>query len=460
MQTILRCLSLLALGPLAVSQAQPVTDETATDETRIAVYREFRQRFDAGDYQAALPIAENLVSLTQKQFGDADRALVNPLANVGTTQLKLANHAAAEASYLRAVELLERSASNTDRLFIAPLHGLGATYLAAKRPGNAVTPLKRAVDLSRNLDGLYNDRQLPIVRQLIDAYVATGNLADAEKEHNYAYAVAETSFGNNDPRMLDAHERLAGWYDFVGRYSSARSLYERSLALIDRLGKRTDLRKVAPLRGIARTYQLEFLYGAEKTEEALDAFGRPVTPFANLQAGRMQDRGERALEFALQIITTNEPVDHRLHGETLADLGDWRLVSGATDAAKLQYGKAWEALTLAGDTTLLQAPRQLAYRPSPLTVGRSRLDPAEATEQPLELRFSVTSEGRVRGVTATPTELSDSIVRSVSTALGRARYAPRIENGVAVDTDNVALIERVLVRNPPPQADQSASQQD
>ena len=81
MQTILRCLSLLALGPLAVSQAQPVTDETATDETRIAVYREFRQRFDAGDYQAALPIAENLVSLTQKQFGDADRALVNPLAN-------------------------------------------------------------------------------------------------------------------------------------------------------------------------------------------------------------------------------------------------------------------------------------------------------------------------------------------------------------------------------------------
>ncbi|HPF26715.1 MAG TPA: tetratricopeptide repeat protein [Steroidobacteraceae bacterium] len=452
MQLIVRSLILLSLGLLVAP-----TTSAVTDDDRVAAYRAFRTLFDAGNYQAALPVAENVVKLTEIQHGAEDRSLVNPLTNVGTTQLKLGNHAAAEASYLRAVQILERSATTTDRQFIAPLHGLGSTYLAVKRPDSAVAPLKRALDLTRNLDGLYNLEQLPILRQLIDAYVATGDFADAEKEHNYAYRVVTTAYGNDDPRLLEPLDQLAGWYEFVGRYATARSYHERALGIIDRDGKRNDPRKVQALRGIARSYRLEYLYGPEKAEEpATDAFGRPLLNFENVQAGQQQRRLEQALLLARQIVATNEPVDQRLLGETLVDLGDWYLISGSVAAAKEQYRKAWDALREAGDTALLNTPRQLAYRPSPFAVGRSRLDPTEATAQPVELRFTVTSEGRVRGVTAAPTDISDGIVRSVSTALGRSRYAPRIENGEAVDTDGVIFVEQVLVRNPSDSASETS----
>ena len=167
-------------------------------------------------------------------------------------------------------------------------------------------------------------------------------------------------------------------------------------------------------------------------------------------------RAEQALQFALEIITANSPVDQRLRGETLVDLADWNLVSGETAAARQRYAQAWDALALAGDTTLLQHPRQLAYRASPFSAGRSRLDPAEATSYPLELRFTVTSGGRVRDVVAQPNNLSEGVVRSVATALTRARYAPRIENGSTVDTENVSFTEQVLVRNPPPDAPANA----
>ena len=450
MRVIAHSILLLALGLLTNPVAHAVTDDD-----RVAAYRAFRTLFDAGNFAAALPIAENLVKITEEQLGETDRALANPLANVGTTQLKLGDHAAAEASYLRAVQILERTVSAADRQLITPLYGLGANYLAVKRPDAAVAPLKRALDLVRNLDGLYHADQLPILRQLIDAYVGAGSFADAEKEHNYAYRVAESAYGRTDPRLLDPLERLAGWYEFVGRYGTARALHEQALGLVERDGKRTDIRKVGPLRGIARSYRLEYLYGPEKTEEpATDAFGNPLGGFSDRQTGQLQLRGERSLAFAAQIVAANEPIDQRLLGETLTDLGDWYLTGGATDAGKEQYVKAWEALTTAGDTSLLNAPRLLAYRPSAFAIGRSRLDPAEATVQPIELRFTVTEDGRVRGVTTAPADVSDGIVRSVSTALGRARYAPRIENGVAVATDRVTFVERVLVRNVPPEADQ------
>ncbi len=60
----------------------------------------------------------------------------------------------------------------------------------------------------------------------------------------------------------------------------------------------------------------------------------------------------------------------------------------------------------------------------------------------VEMHFQVDREGRVDNVTSPTTDVPDAVVRSSISSMKRARYAPRIENGAAVATNDVVLVER------------------
>lgn len=438
----MRKYSLFLAAMLVAAQAAPAI----TDDERLQVYREFRALFDSKRYQEALPIAEKLVSLSIEQYGEKSREIVNPLANLGTTYHRLGNHTAAEQSYLRSVEILESTAGGaTDRQLLRPLHGLGATYVALGRYEEASLVLKRAVDLSRNLNGLFNPNQLELLDPLIKCYVELGMLQEAEKEHQYAFRVAETAYGKTDVRLLEPLDRYARWYEFVGRYSTARALHARALSIAEMNGRGSPL-TADPLRGIARTYRLEFVNGPEEQSDDTFNSNTGLTPsdFANAQ--RLNADGERALRMALQALESQQPVDHKRKGETLVELGDWYLSAGDADKALNTYRDAWKELELAGSTELLSQPRLLVYRPPSSSIKRSRLDPEDAEERYVEVRFKVTRLGKTENVVTSDSDAPESVQRSVVTAVKKARYFPRIENGEAVETNDVTLRERVLVR--------------
>ncbi|HEV7716303.1 MAG TPA: tetratricopeptide repeat protein, partial [Steroidobacteraceae bacterium] len=160
-----------------------------TDADRQQSYKQFRTLFDAKRYTEALPVAEKIVSMTEEQYGAADRALVNPLTNLGTVHYRLKDYPAAEKDYQRSVEILEATAGSTERQLLRPLHGLGASHFAEGEFVDASVALKRAIDLSRNLDGLFNVEQLQILEPLISSYIELDLKADAEKEQQYALRV-------------------------------------------------------------------------------------------------------------------------------------------------------------------------------------------------------------------------------------------------------------------------------
>ena len=55
------------------------------------------------------------------------------------------------------------------------------------------------------------------------------------------------------------------------------------------------------------------------------------------------------------------------------------------------------------------------------------------------------------------TDVPDAIVKNSVASMKRSRYAPRIENGAAVPTDEVIFVERVLVKVTPPPAEGAPS---
>src|SRR6186713_3559433 len=292
------------LGATAVALALSLTATTAlavTDADRLAVYKEFRMQYDARQYAAARPLAEKLVKLTEEQYGPDELVLAKPLTNLATVDYKLGNYSVAIENYQRTLRILQAKSTLADKQQIAPLHGLGVSFMGANDPESAVVALKRAADLSRNTDGLFNINQIEFIDALIDAYEASGRYPEAEKESLYAMRVEEAAYGRSSIKLLNRLDRLARWYESARRYTSERNIYERALGILARSAPETDLRRVPPLRGIARAFRLEAFYGVEgaDTGTTFNAGNAGAPVFSD---GTQQRRGETSLNTALSII--------------------------------------------------------------------------------------------------------------------------------------------------------------
>jgi hypothetical protein len=257
--------------------------------------------------------------------------------------------------------------------------------------------------------------------------------------------VEEAAYGRSSIKLLNRLDRLARWYESARRYTSERNVYERALGILAKSTPENDLRRVPPLRGIARSFRLESFYGVEgaDTGTTFNAGNAGAPVFSD---GTQQRRGESSLNAALSIIDANKPANEQLRGEVLVDLGDWFLISNSMRRAFDSYADAWKALASVSNTRMLESPRILAYRPSISSVDRSQLDPAEAVIKTVKLQFKVDRDGRIDEVTSPTTDVPENIVRNSAASMKRSRYAPRIENGLAVPTDNVVFIERVLIK--------------
>jgi tetratricopeptide (TPR) repeat protein len=432
---------------LTAALIAPFPALAVTDADRVAVYQDFRTAFDARHYADALPFAQKLVALTQEQYGEKDRALVNPLVNLGTTHYRMGDYKEAEDEYLRSVKIAADTGGNGDRLLLGPLHGLGRTYYATGQYEDASTTLQRALDLSRNLDGLLNAAQMPILEPLIESLVSLEHHAEADREFQYAVRVGESAWGANDPRMVRPLEHYARWLERMARFPAARAEYARELTVAENSGARAAHLVISPLLGIARTYRLEALIG---NDEEGNTYADPFAPsgaFGERNPRGLNPDGEKALLLALQTAGKTQPVDHKVRGMTLIELGDWYLCADQVDKGFARYREAWTELQQAGSTTALEAPRRLAYRAPASSIERSPLTEREnADEHTVEATFTVTREGRTANAIANSTDATIAQQKVVLAALKRARYAPRLLNGEPVSTDGVKLLEKLVTK--------------
>src|SRR5689334_9678515 len=205
----------------------------APPDERIAAYQEFRHAFDASEYAMALPLAQRVVELTRSQYGNEAQQLVNPLTNLGTAYYRLRNFGMALDTYREALTLLDSQGNATNEKLIRPLHGLGASLRALQRDSEAIVPFRRGVEIIRNREGLFAPGQLPLLKELIACYMSGGQYTDAGREQQYAFNVAETSFGKNDLRLLEPLDEYARWNEAVGQYSAARLLHARAVVIAD-----------------------------------------------------------------------------------------------------------------------------------------------------------------------------------------------------------------------------------
>jgi hypothetical protein len=401
---------------------------------------------------------------------------------------------------LRRIQAVQAEHSHMAAELLPPLIELGELW-ANGQCDRAIDMLDLALDVSRSNFGLFNKGQLGIYEPLLKCYYTLDRPADLRRAQHYVLLIHETAVGRNDPRLLPALDEAAHRYENIGLYLSARRLHRRAIDILrgaaGARGRRLphDLRLLAPLRGMARAFRLEYTFGlappdlAELPTEFSDLRSR-----ANFRADWgvwLDPLGQRSLEQAVNILRSHPDADRNERLDTLLELADWYQLADKGRDALRAYRDYWNeyaaaataattavdnepitsgnvkandtqdagnvsaatatAIDAAPDADLLSEPVPLMARPETgRNLRRAPVDPDQFTKYTVELAFTVTRAGQVTDIKVVESNAPKHIEAEAAQDLQSTRYRPRFVNGEPVDTPGVHHRQNVFVRTSAP----------
>jgi tetratricopeptide (TPR) repeat protein len=113
-----------------------------------------------------------------------------------------------DGGFLRQIEQLQdREGPYSDSL-AEPLAGLGRYYRSAGDLDGALRSYRRALHVVRINDGLYSERQIPILQELLDTYRGSGDLQALDQRYDYYFRL----YGNGQPPYSEVRLRATLGY--------------------------------------------------------------------------------------------------------------------------------------------------------------------------------------------------------------------------------------------------------
>jgi len=428
--------------------------------------KDFQHSLKIENYPSALDAASQVVRL----FHDGERSKNQAIAwhNLGKIQQLLGLHPESERSYTKSIQIVESLNGAFSPELLPLLRDLGSLYYEESNYEFAIEALRKAQHITHRNDGVFSLQQLEFVDSITMLKIKTGQVKDADKQQRFYYAINIRNFGEDDPRMLPAMNKMADWFKFSAQFREAMITYEKALSIIEKYDM-DPAEKLHPLRGLATVIYLK----------GSCCFDDPL--------------GE-----ALHVVTNDPDSDHVDELDAVIHLADMHMIRKKRTAAKEYYRDAWQRLGDENPLTheLFDTPELLGvsriedvhkayyltvegrsssnktvYRMGnsnagsfKISIGRERkAPPAPVIGEPLSLcysqalelahtndtedlaqyfvdiNFTVTSEGGVRNVSLLDSNAPPKLQRYVTNTLRQTRYRPTFRQGEAVETKNIKL---------------------
>ncbi|MEM0955704.1 MAG: hypothetical protein AAGI24_16300 [Pseudomonadota bacterium] len=344
----------------------------------------------------------------------------------------------------------------------------GRYFLSRGDYNTAIQQWRRAVHLIRVNDGLYSQRQLPLLERLLETYLALGDYERADETESYLHFLSQKNYAEDDSEQLQATLRWLNWQRqqwlrnpdvtqprlLLQQWRMLTELVKERDAEESTLAKLTLAEREALVQA-----QLSVLLLASATDFGLDREtdllmgsrmgDRPQqltmeeTQIRNLQeSGYSRGRGRLQRLLARQ----RKGGDKAAQARTLLALGDWHIWFDSPGRAAERYRESWDLLTETGDVEQRQrwfgAPVELPEN-GVFWAGPGTLPEYEA-QALLQIQFDVTPQGRVRELALIDTPEQESGRASVLLRQMRSmRFRPRLADGEAVITPDVVRSYRV-----------------
>ena len=411
--------------PAADTSAQPATpalepaDESSppageTVVSRIEANLDFDRLMAAQRFADALPIGEQVVTLTEQEFGKNSAELGKAVLALAQAQRQAGQHPTAETNFLRSIDIYRSVDGAFSALVIEPLTGLGDNYHDNGQYLNAVSAYGEARTVNRRAFGLLNEQQIVLLDRLTESLIGLNQPLEADQRQIEALQLVERNHEPHSDEALSAIYKYAGWLRESGRFQEERDQYARALRTIREHYGKEDVHQVQPLIAIGNSYRSQRI---------------------------PEGQGASALRDALTLLLARPERDPLAIAEVLRDLGDWEVAFSKVMYSGAEYRRAWQLLGEVKDGERLRA----AWFTGPTYVLREPISQRGLSQEPdaptghVLVRFDLDAGGHSTAVTvveSSPPGLKDE---AVTRHIRRSRFRPQMVNGEIVPAQGLAL---------------------
>ena len=389
---------------------------------------------------APTPYGEYFVRLGE-HWTDAGTVTTWPESNPGPAE-------GDDENFQRRLGQLEAEGGPYADTLAEPLADLARLLRRSGDIAQAQQVFQRALHVVRINDGLYSERQVPILRELFETYRMTGDMATLDARYDYFFRLYGSGQAPFTPLRLGAALEYMRWQREALRMEIDERDTERLVALYslnERLLQDIDAGPAVDYHGYQALVlsQLRNLYLLLSRYDPGPEPGGRVSQFAMPTAWDDKDMTQHRLEtlqrnalargreLLEELIARTPPAQPEALAGAWLELGDWNQWNDQRGEALAAYRQAATLLHEAGEQSLLQ---QWLGEPVELPANGAFWQPRQSVEQAepvvVQARYNVSAAGRADNIeTSAMAGANESEASRVRRNLAQTRFRPRFVNG-------------------------------
>lgn len=393
--------------------AADATVDSAVPVTRPMLAARYKQAVANKNWPEAERAAQDMLTLVEAARGPNDQEVVGPLLSLASAQTDAGKAESARANLVRAGNVLEsRLPVDPGLLYLRDVL-YARTFVAEGDHAKALDLLSRAVRSAQKTGNIHPETTSRAFSLMLESAMAMQDQRRGNAVVGEMLDMEAAGYGEDSVDRVPGLYAGAGWYHWSGQFSRERDVLGEAVRLVEKKFGPTDSRLSLPLRTIATSYILAH----DDPDKARDVLDRALT---------------------LPMEPTTADIIER--SRVLAVLGDHAVVFGSTSSGTAHYTEAWQTIARYPELGPKVA-NQYFGNPAILYLSIPS-EPFQGTKGGqhygagrLTFGFTVTADGLVDEPKIIEKALpSQSLPGPIVQAFRRARYRPRVIDGVPVAT--------------------------
>ncbi|MFM7219328.1 MAG: tetratricopeptide repeat protein [Nodosilinea sp.] len=213
-----------------------------------------------GRYSEAEPFYQRALAIREKALGPDHPDTAESLNGLAVVYTKMGRYAEAEPLYQRALAIREKALGPNHPDTAKSLNGLASGYSSQGRYSEAEPLYRRALAIREKALGPDHPDTAESLNRLASVYADMGRYTEAEPLYQRALAIREKALGLEHPDTAQSLNGLAVVYQYLGRYTEAETLYQRALAIREKVLGLEHLDTTQPLNNLVRLYESQDRY--------------------------------------------------------------------------------------------------------------------------------------------------------------------------------------------------------
>jgi CHAT domain-containing protein/Tfp pilus assembly protein PilF len=214
----------------------------------------------AGRYSEAIPLAQKVLEIVEKQLGPEDPNTANVLEGLAGLYHATGAYGQAEPLYRRALALREKAMGPEHPDTAASLYSLAELYRGMGIYAQAEPLVQRALAIREKVLGPEHPDTAASLYLLAMLHYETAAYAQAEPLYQRALAIQEKTLGPEHSDTATSLSALANLYQAMGLYAKAEPLYQRALAVQEKTLGPEHPRTARALNNLADLYRTTGAY--------------------------------------------------------------------------------------------------------------------------------------------------------------------------------------------------------